>query len=35
MGNQLGEQFEPLGYQIEAEDAEARDIAARPAETNN
>jgi hypothetical protein len=35
LGNQLGQQLEPLGGQLNAEQAKARDAAARPRETGD
>ena len=35
LGNQLGKQLEPLGHQLAGEDAEAREVAARPRETGD
>jgi hypothetical protein len=33
--NQLGKQFEPLGYQLDGKNTDARDVAARPGETRD
>ena len=35
LGNQLGQQLEPLGHQLGGEDADAREVAARPGETGD
>src|SRR6266702_1342206 len=35
LGNQLGKQLEPLGRQLAGEDADAREVAARPGETGD
>ena len=35
LGNQLGQQLEPLRHQLDGEDAEAREVAARPGETGD
>jgi hypothetical protein len=35
LGNQLGQQFEPLGVQLDEDAAEAREIAARLRETGD
>ena len=35
LGNQLGKQLEPLGRQLDDEDADAREVAARPGETGD
>ena len=35
LGNQLGQQLEPLGHQLDGDDAEAREVAARPGETGD
>ncbi len=35
LGNQLGQQLEPLGHQLDGEDADAREVAARPGETGD
>src|SRR6266704_2799049 len=32
LGNQFGKQFEALGQQLDADDADAREVAARPGE---
>ena len=35
LGNQLGQQLEPLGHQLGGQDADAREVAARPGETGD
>ena len=35
LGNQLGKQLKPLGHQLDGEDADAREVAARPGETGD
>jgi hypothetical protein len=35
LGNQLGQQLEPLWRQLEVDNAKARDVAARPGETGD
>jgi hypothetical protein len=35
LGTQLGKQLEPLGHQLEGEDADARQVATRPGEVGN
>src|SRR5947207_9573999 len=34
-GNQLRQQFEPLGHQLDEEESEARQVAPRPGETGD
>jgi len=35
LGNQLGQQLQPLGHQLDEEESEAREVATRPGETGD